>query len=743
MQPKNPLWNYVFFFLLSALIWIGTVSLQNWLYPPKPLPPVTPAEAKRRLEETSTLLPRILGSALAPGVPGIGNATQIFADTTVGGWLVQRSFVLPELVVEKPKPAPPKERPKAVVQNPVKHEEIQIGNDDSSLKAVLTTRGGGVQSVELTQFRAATAMGRPAADDAKEELIRKDVNQSDPSNVLYAYDKPDADNPDDTLATTEWAIESNHFDADAKRWEVTFGADVPGQDIRILKTYSLGAEDYHLGLRIEIRRKGLSKDTVKFRYQLTGGHGLPIEGEWYTSIYRNALVGQKEKGQGKNFWRDFQDSRSIGAKEGGERVNRGPETMIQYAAVAVQYFASAVVIDNEQQKQDFIEWVRPTTEGKLDAKKPYLDDINVRLVSEAIEMKPDAPPVVHKYLLYNGPVKVRLLDDMASGSQAAPAALVDRYLNKLHLDTFTDFQSPGAFGNISGAIGWSYLLIKITNLMHAILGFLHWLIPNYGVCIILLTILVRGLMHPVSRKQAKTSIKMQALMPELKQLQEKLKGDRQAMAMAQMELYRKHGVSPVGSCWVVLLQMPIFLGLYYSLQESIHFRLAPFVWIKNLAAPDMLIWWGQNIPWISRPEDQGSLLYLGPYFNLLPVVAVTFMIIQQKFLMPPAADETQEMQQKMMKYMMIFFGLMFYKVAAGLCLYFIVSSVWGLTERQLLPKAKPKTDSAAAQGGRGGASGKPAPSRPKPRGPKNGATDGPFKKVQGMWEELLKQAKKK
>src|SRR5205807_4371100 len=140
---------------------------------------------------------------------------------------------------------------------------------------------------------------------------------------------------------------------------------------------------------------------------------------------------------------------------------------------------------------------------------------------------------------------------------------------------------------------------------------------------------------------------------------------------AQMDLYRKHGVHPLGSCWIVLLQMPIFLGLYYSLQESIHFRLSSFLWIKNLAAPDMLVWWGENIPWISRPEDQGGLLYLGPYFNLLPIIAVVFMIVQQKMLTPPPTDEQQAMQQKMMKYMMIFFGLMFYKVAAGLCIYFI------------------------------------------------------------------------
>ena len=82
-------------------------------------------------------------------------------------------------------------------------------------------------------------------------------------------------------------------------------------------------------------------------------------------------------------------------------------------------------------------------------------------------------------------------------------------------------------------------------------------------------------------------------------------------------------------------------------------------------------------------------MYLGPFFNLLPIIAVTLMIIQQKMLTPPPTDEQQEMQQKIMKYMMVFFGLMFYKVAAGLCLYFIASSAWGFAERKLLPKKKP------------------------------------------------------
>jgi YidC/Oxa1 family membrane protein insertase len=162
---------------------------------------------------------------------------------------------------------------------------------------------------------------------------------------------------------------------------------------------------------------------------------------------------------------------------------------------------------------------------------------------------------------------------------------------------------------------------------------------------------------------------------------------------------------------VVLLQMPIFMGLYFSLQESIQFRLAEFwpTWITNLAAPDMMVEWGNHIPLLSRDSDYGGLIYLGPYFNLLPIFAVAFMVVQQKMMTPPPADKEQEVQQKMMRFMMIFFGLFFYKMAAGLCLYIITSTLWGFAERKLLPKIKkyvetdtpPTTDATAiALGGK-------------------------------------------
>src|SRR5262249_56175555 len=91
-----------------------------------------------------------------------------------------------------------------------------------------------------------------------------------------------------------------------------------------------------------------------------------------------------------------------------------------------------------------------------------------------------------------------------------------------------------------------------------------------------------------------------------------------------------------------------------------------------------------------------SILYLGPYFNLLPVVAICFMYVQQRMMTPPPTDEQGEMQQKMSKYMMIFMAIMFFKVAAGLCLYFIASSLWGFAERKFLRKKPAVTPGAPA-----------------------------------------------
>lgn len=382
----------------------------------------------------------------------------------------------------------------------------------------------------------------------------------------------------------------------------------------------------------------------------------------------------------------------------------------------------------------------------------FENDITVRLTSKQFNIVA-GKPVTHKYMLYNGPVKTSLLSDF-SDDAIVSADQVSRYTTKLGLNTMTDYQSPGWIGSFCASIFWTDIVIKCTNMMHWILWKVYIILPNFGLCIIFLTILIRGLMFPLSRKQAVMSIKMQELAPELKKLQEKFKGDKQAMGMAQMELYRKYNVNPVGTCWVVLIQMPVFMGLYFALQESIHFRLATFwpTWIINLAAPDMLINWGDSIPLISNPEDYGGFFYLGPYFNLLPIFAIALMVFQQKMFTPPPTDEQQEAQQKMMTYMMVFMGFMFYKVAAGLCIYFIASSIWGLAERKLLPKTKPGKQPllASANGGeilKNDTNGKFIKNSRREVGSKSQIKTSGEKSFLDRWrdwfEDILKQAEKK
>jgi YidC/Oxa1 family membrane protein insertase len=704
------------------------------------------------------------------------------------------------------------------------------------INAVLTTKGAGIEKLILSKFEAATREGRPAGRLL--ELIQEDPIL--PSFLMYHY--PDVDKEDSRPVTTlgEKLWEYKGGDDTKRVFATTLPGKTPEQgDLLLTKTYTLAPKEYHIGVTLEIEhqgRPGVKAEPIKFRYQFVGPHGIPIEGEWYTSVFRNPMIAWVDSR--KTVWRDLDNTQQrISFHQGGDRVpaaGLAPGAFIQYGGIASQFFASLIVPDEKQSPNDpggvdfkqILDYVRPTLEsqekrgrikgltevggkiaelilagaddngkddlrflllprvqkrlneekikegsdvvlnyyterGKLVATdirrgrsfRPYSEDITVRAVSRPIELKP-GEKVVHKCLLYNGPVKVRLLSQF-TGDKAVDATLVTRYADDLHLSTLTDYRSAGPFGAIAQKIFWTDLLIWCTQRMHELLNLLHRVVPIYGLTIILLTVLVRGLMFPISRRQAQISMKMQELAPEMKKLQEKYKDNPQGRNQAVMELYRRHKVNPLGGCLPLLLQMPIFLGLYYALGESIHFRLASFLWIPNLAAPDMLIRWGESIPFISDPDNHGSIFFLGPFFNLLPVVAVAFMIVQQKFLMPPPQDDQQAFQQKLMKYMMIFFGIMFYKVAAGLCLYFIVSSAWGLAERKLLPKRQtPAAGGAAAPPPPGGGTRRASPggNGPAPAGRGKGRpvrkekekeVDGPIQKVRDWWAEVLKQAKKK
>jgi YidC/Oxa1 family membrane protein insertase len=215
---------------------------------------------------------------------------------------------------------------------------------------------------------------------------------------------------------------------------------------------------------------------------------------------------------------------------------------------------------------------------------------------------------------------------------------------------------------------------------------------SYGIAIIMLTILVRSLMIPVSRKAALNAQMMQHLQPQMKAIADKYKDDMEKRAAAQRELFKKHNYNPFGGCFMMFFQLPIFIGLYRGLSVDIALRDQPLIpgisWCSNLSGPDQLMYWKDWMP--SMLADETG--WLGPFLNILPLATMFLFIAQQKLFMPPAADDQQKMMQKMMTFMMIFMGVLFFKVSSGLCIYFITSSIWGIAERKLLPKPVLATD---------------------------------------------------
>jgi YidC/Oxa1 family membrane protein insertase len=255
-----------------------------------------------------------------------------------------------------------------------------------------------------------------------------------------------------------------------------------------------------------------------------------------------------------------------------------------------------------------------------------------------------------------------------------------------HFQLFAGPKNDDVLANygLGGLIEYGWFR-SIALVLGGILSFFYGIFGNYGIAIILLTILVRACLHPLSRKQVRGAQMMGFLKPQMKRISDKYKDDAQKKSLKTQELFGKYGYNPLSGCLPVFFQMPIFFGLYRSIMVNTELRGEPLLtglnWCTNLAGPDMLVYWGeQSAIFINRGG------FLGPYLNLLPMITIALFMLQQKIYAPPTTDDTQQMAQKMMKFMMLFMGIMFFRVASGLCIYFIASSTWGLLERKLLPK---------------------------------------------------------
>ena len=197
--------------------------------------------------------------------------------------------------------------------------------------------------------------------------------------------------------------------------------------------------------------------------------------------------------------------------------------------------------------------------------------------------------------------------------------------------------------------GWLWF---ISQPLFVLLKWLHSILGNWGVAIIAITIIVKSLMYPLTKAQYTSMAKMRALQPKMAALKEKFGDDRQKFGQATMEMYKKEKVNPMGGCFPILLQMPIFLALFYVFLESTELRHAEFIfWLTDLSAQD-------------------------PYY-VLPILFGASMFVTQK-LQPMTV--TDPMQQKMMTFMPVIFSVFFLWFPSGLVLYWLVSNLISIAQ---------------------------------------------------------------
>ncbi len=210
----------------------------------------------------------------------------------------------------------------------------------------------------------------------------------------------------------------------------------------------------------------------------------------------------------------------------------------------------------------------------------------------------------------------------------------------------------------------------ISKILVRILNFLYPYLHNYGLVIIVLTLLLKTAMHGLTRKALAAGHKMQKLQPLMKEVRERYKDDKAKQQEEIMRMWREHGVSPWGSCLPMFVQIPVFIALYGAFANAFSMRQATFIpgWITDLSQPDALF----SLPFVVPIVGWETL-------NLLPILYVVITLVQQA-MTPKSKDPQVQQQQRMMKLMPVLFMFIFYSMPSGLVLYFTVSAGYTLVE---------------------------------------------------------------
>lgn len=479
-----------------------------------------------------------------------------------------------------------------------------------TVEAVIDEKSGDLRGLTLLKHNA-------AADENKNFVLFAD---GQPLTYLAQSELLTADGRN-LLEGISFTAAQKDYTLNGDTAEVRLSAHT-ADGVQVDKIYTFRKDSYQINVRFEVKNHGSTPLKLAPSYQIVRDNSAP-EGEgWFMHSYNGPVVYTPNSGEfEKVAYDDLDDDFQSGKNEAEYQRKAGGG----YVGMIQHYFVSA--------------WIMQPENGQ--------NLCNGDSCQIDIKRRADN--------LYSAGVHTAATDIAAGGSHSFAAELyAGPQITRILKTVSPEFELTKDYGRVH----------IFAAPLFALLNWLHGLVGNWGWAIVLLTIIVKAVLYPLNNKAYKSMAKMRAVAPKLEALKAKYGDDRMGLQQAMMQLYRDEKINPLGGCLPMLIQMPIFIGLYWMIFLSVELRQAPWLgWVTDLSRPD---------PWF-----------------ILPLLMTATMWFQTK-LNPPPSDP---MQAQMMKIMPIMFSVMFFFFPAGLVLYYVVNNLLTIAQQWHINR---QTEQAAA-----------------------------------------------
>ncbi|MBI3195573.1 MAG: membrane protein insertase YidC [Ignavibacteriae bacterium] len=475
--------------------------------------------------------------------------------------------------------------------------------------AKLSSKGGSLKSWELTKYKT--------WDKSPVNLI--DETKGGDFHLLFSTSEGKVVNTKSLYFTTSYANFQNIKLTGSDSLSIDYVLNV-NEKSRIIKTLTLYGNKYDVS--VTYRFENMETIISDFEYQVTWETGMKYAE--HNSVDESGFANASIFAGG--------ELTEIDAANVNEEVKQNVTGQVSWVGTRNKYFAVAMIPSGAESEGAFIEGNRLTTPDQ-GAKEDYSVGLRMKFLGKEVETS--------RITLFLGPLDFDIIKSY-----------------NVELDQMM-------------SLGMAFLIRPISEwFIIPLFQFLNWFIPNYGFVLIVFSIIIKILLHPLSKSSLQSMSKMQKLQPMITELREKHKDDPQKMNVQIMRLYSEYGVNPAGGCLPMLLQMPILYALWSVFRSTIELRQAEFIWwIKDLSIPDVIAKLPFTIPIFGITEVSGLAVLMG----------IT-MFIQQKMTV-------QDPRQKMMVWMMpVLMTLLFNSFPSGLNLYYFMFNLLSIAQQEWIKR---------------------------------------------------------